>query len=327
MKKTISIMLTIAMLVSLPIIFVSFADDTGKTLDFRSEKEVFEETELYANGITRGGLRNGSFDIAEEISFDTLTGIDFPEGGSSIDYETACLLYDAAVKTAENYSNVIFSEAWGFENVPISHVFDEELNARIENDIDSFTKEEITDLDRQIMVNRIAVAGIFWEFVTEYLPEGAADKLVTGVRRSSQKTIAVADIEKAGTSSIEEVYAKYHKGARDTYCFDNIVVFVDGTVIFYSADNDEELYIYDEEMFRIESILDNEYNKRLNERQIPIYNVNEDIELSSRQVVEVMKFIAGKKGVIDYNTADFNSDGKINSRDVIGMMKYIVNHH
>lgn len=325
MKKTISIILAILMLSSAVAVFPSFADDNGRTLDFRAEKDVFEQTELYPNGITRGGLRDDSFDIADEIGFEALTGVEFPEGGASIDAETAVKLYNAAVKTAEKYSNVIFSEAWAFENVPISDVFDDEMKLKLDNEIDAFSKDEIEDLDRQIMLNRIAVAGIFWEFVTEYLPEGAADKIVIpSERRSCLKAVAIADIEKAGTDSIDAVYSKYGKGALDIYDFNNIVVYIDGRVVFYSADDNESIDIRDAENYRLSCILDNEYSKRLNERAIPIYNINEDIVLNARQVIEVMKFLIGVNSEVGAEFADFNSDGNVNAKDVTAMMKAIV---
>ena len=295
MKKTISILLVCAFVLSTMLSFVSFAE-VG-TLDL---------------GKTAGG----------ELA--ALAGVELTEGGAALDYDGVCALYEAAAGFVDRFSEVVLPEAMAGLRLTVG-AFDKGKLAALTEDAKSLSEDDLHTLYAQAMNRRLAISAVFWELVVAYLPDGAADRIVhDDMRNILAQSAAIADGDKAGTWSLADAYAVYGKGAREDFPFDNIVFIENGIVLYCDGENSGEKVISDATIYNVISAAGAEINRRLNERNVHGFHIADGEKLNAKLVVELMKFIVGEESSIDEYTADFNGSGKINAKDVVDMMKYII---
>ncbi len=297
MKKTISILLVCAFVLSAMLSFVSFAEDG--TLDL---------------GKTAGG----------ELA--ALAGVELTEGGAALDYDGACALYEAATGVVDRFSEVVLPAAMAGLKLSVG-AFDDGKLAALTTDAESLSEDDLHALYAQAMNRRLAISAVFWELVVAYLPDGAADHIVhDDTRNILAQSAAIVDGDKAGTWSLADVYAEYGKGAREDFPFDNIVFIENGVVLYCDGENGEETVISDAATDNVITAAGAEINRRLNERNVHGFHIADGEKLNAKLVIELMKLIVGSESSIDDYTADFNGDGKVNAKDVRDMMKQIVNN-
>lgn len=236
--------------------------DTTRILDFRAEEDVtpmseYPVAEIYGEDnpqryyIYKGGLRDETYVVVDEIGLTGLTGIEFPSPDGKLDLDRAKALYDAARELYRSSTRVILAN--GQNQIVLRTVTDEEKKTLL-NDPRSFDSETLNELLDGMTQERRLTAAIFWELVDRYLPEGACGALPLGNvgRNSPNLTYAAADLASSGYSSFEEIKAKY---SYSDLPFDAVYYNEYSEVWYYSASDRSTVYFDIDEYIPLMTII------------------------------------------------------------------------